>query len=311
VKYETVAARRIKGRMMNLRMLMRETFARAVLYSGTAKAIRSILWRDRVAFLLYHDPAPQTLDKHIYYLKTICDIIPISEARTPGSGRPRAVITLDDGHVGNAALLPVFVKHRVRPTIYICSSIVAHSRTHWWKHPAARAAGIERLKRLTNEERLAELRARGFQEAVQVSDTDVSGLSVAHLEAMRPYVDFHSHTRFHPILTRCDDDECTAEVTGSKHEVEQLTRSPCEHFSYTNGNYGPREISAVKAAGYETARTCDVGWNDERTDPFRLKALDIADDASVTWLAAQLTGIPLYLRYVRQGGGWTGRKPQF
>jgi hypothetical protein len=38
---------------------------------------------------------------------------------------------------------------------------------------------------------------------------------------------------------------------------------------------------------------CDVGWNDERTDPFRLKAFDIPDDASVTWLAAQLTGIPL------------------
>jgi hypothetical protein len=66
--------------MMNLRMLLREIFARAVLYSGTEKAIRLILWRDRVAFLLYHIPARLTRQAS-YYLKTIFNIILIRAKR--------------------------------------------------------------------------------------------------------------------------------------------------------------------------------------------------------------------------------------
>jgi peptidoglycan/xylan/chitin deacetylase (PgdA/CDA1 family) len=296
---------------MNARTLLRESFAQAMVYCGIAKAIRSLLWRDRVAFLVYHDPHPDILDKHLEYLKTICHIIPISQANAPGNGRPRAVITLDDGHARNEQLLPVFIKHDVRPTIYICSSIVAHARSHWWLDPSAKDADVERLKRLTNQRRLAELGALGYRQDGHTSPENTSGLSAAQVEAMRPYVDFQSHTRFHPILTRCDDRECIDEIGGSKREIEELTGAPCEHFAYTNGNYGSREMAELKQAGYKTGRTCDVGWNDEHTDPFRLRAFDIPDDASVTWLVAHLTGIPLYLRYVRQSGGWNGRKPQF
>ncbi|WXK24246.1 polysaccharide deacetylase family protein (plasmid) [Mycetohabitans endofungorum] len=128
---------------------------------------------------------------------------------------------------------------------------------------------------------------------------------------MRARVDFQSHTRFHPILTCCDDAECEQEITGSRRDIERLTGRPCEHFAYPNGNYGEREIRLLRAAGYRTARTCDVGWNDDATDPFRLRAIDIHDDSSLAWFIAQLTGIPLFLHYARHGGGWRGRKPQF
>lgn len=318
---------------MNMKALLRESFARVVIWTGVAAAVRRLLWRDRVAVLLYHDPKPATLDAHLSYLKTICDVVPLSELDKPGRGRPRAVITLDDGHAGNAALLPVFAKHGVRPTIFVCSGIVAKPRAHWWMHPAAAHADIERLKRLPNRARLRELAALGYREgepddgqadhgqagragatANVVLDAPAqvaTGLSAEQIEAMRPYVDFQSHTRFHPILTRCDDRECEDEIVGSKREIERLSGNECVHFAYPNGNYGEREVRVLKAAGYRTARTCDVGWNDGRTDPFRLRAIDIHDDSSLAWFAAQLTGIPLFLRYMRQGGGFTGRKPQF
>jgi len=64
---------------------------------------------------------------------------------------------------------------------------------------------------------------------------------------------------------------------------------------------GSREVAILKAAGYKTGRTTDVGWNDERSDPFRLKAFDIEDDSSVPWFAAQLTGLTLMPRYLRLG----------
>ncbi len=200
-------------------------------------------------------------------------------------------------------------------------------------HPAAAGTDIERLKRLPNRERLAQLCERGYQGAElrqilpvlagdgQPEEPTIgdegrdgpapTGLSVWQVKQMRARVDFQSHTRFHPILICCDAAEGEQEITGSRRDIERLTGRPCEHFAYPNGNYGEREIRLLRAAGYRTARTCDVGWNDDATDPFRLRAIDIHDDSSLAWFTAQLTGIPLFLRYARHGGGWRGRKPQF
>jgi peptidoglycan/xylan/chitin deacetylase (PgdA/CDA1 family) len=288
---------------------IREMFARLVLVSGTQLLVRRFFWRDRVAVLLYHDPDPAVLDSHLTYLKSFCDFVDLSQAVTPGTGRPRAAITFDDGHAGNAKLVPVFIAHGVRPTIYICTGVVGNPRMHWWMHPAAERSGIERLKGVTNSQRLADLQGHGFQQDA-TCDSSRTGLSKREIEEMTPYVDFQSHTRFHPILTKCDDDECSDEVARSKAEVEAITGGPCQHFAFPNGDYGQREIELLKQYGYCSARTVDVGWNDETTDPFRIKAVEIRDDASLTWFAAQLTGLFQYARYLVQGGGILGKKPQ-
>jgi peptidoglycan/xylan/chitin deacetylase (PgdA/CDA1 family) len=281
--------------------LMRKILTQAILLSGIPALTRALLWRDRVAVLLYHDPDPATLDAHLQYLKQYCDFVPMSEANTRGRGRARAALTFDDGHVGNAALLPIFIKHGVRPTIYICSSIVAHERTHWWLTPSAQRGGVKRMIKLPNAERLSELASYGFKQDVRCDDAPVSGLSGDQIEAMLPYVDFQSHTRFHPTLTRLEDHECVEEMAQSKREVEQLTRMSCEHFAYPYGRYGAREVEALKATGYKTGRTTAVGWSDDKSDPFRLRAFDIEDDSSVEWFAAQMTGVPLAWRLLPLG----------
>ena len=288
--------------------LIKEFLAALVVLTGIARATRAWLWRDRVAVLLYHDPDPATLDRHLTYLQKLCDLVPLTDATAPGRGRPRAAITFDDGHVGNAKLLPIFAKHKVRPTIFLCSSIVGRTRSHWWLHPGSLEAGHERLKRMTNAERLAELAAHGYHQEAHDRPT---GLSLEQIEAMRAHVDFQAHTRFHPVLTRCSDSECADEIGTSRHELEALLRGACEHFAYPNGNYGDREVGLVAAAGYKSARTCDVGWSDHRSDPLRLPTIIIDDGASTRRFAAQLTGIPLFLHYLKKGGGWRGRFPQF
>lgn len=119
--------------------------------------------------------------------RTICDLVTLDEIGSPRTGRPRAVITLDDGHIGNADLLPVFIRDKVRPTIFLCSRIVGRPARHWWLHPGAKQAGIECLKRLKNEERLSELGKYGYH---QEGEDQATGLTVEQLQAMRPYVDF-------------------------------------------------------------------------------------------------------------------------
>lgn len=281
--------------------LLRKVFAQAILLAGLPALTRLIFWRDRVAVLLYHDPDPATLDAHLTYLKQYCDFVPLSEIHKPGTGRPRAALTFDDGHVGNAALLPVFIKHGIRPTIYLCSSIVAHERTHWWLTPVAQRAGVKRLIKLPNSERLSELASYGFQQDARSSDARVSGLSQQQIDAMLPYVDFQSHTCFHPTLTRLDSRECIQELAQSKREVELLTGKACEHFAYPYGRFGSREVAIAKATGYRTARTTAVGWTDAKSDPFRVRAFDIDDDGSVSWFAAQMTGVPMAWRNLPLG----------
>ncbi|SAL83656.1 polysaccharide deacetylase [Caballeronia arvi] len=287
---------------------LKKILARGITSFRVDVASRKLLWRDRVAVLLYHDPKPDTLDYHLTYLKSFCDVVPLAHVASPGSGRPRAAITLDDGAAGNADLLPVFIKHNVRPTIFLCSQIVGRPTMHWWLHPGAKQAGIERLKRMSNAERLAELGKYGYH---QTHEGDGTGLTAGQIEAMRPFVDFQAHTRFHPILTRCNDRECEQEISVCKSELESMLGTECEHFAYPNGNYTDREVGFVKAAGYKSARTCDLGWNDSRSDPYRLKTIVIDDDATLWWFAAQLTGIPVFLRYVRHARNFSGYSPQF
>jgi peptidoglycan/xylan/chitin deacetylase (PgdA/CDA1 family) len=292
---------------MEMKKVVRELLARALIWSGLCALTRRLLWRDRIAILLYHDPGPEALDRHLSYLARFCHFIALSEIDSPSTGKPRVVITLDDGYAGNAKLLPIFIKYDVRPTIFACSGVIGTRRQFWMHHEATRLLGVERLKRLPNEQRLARLTEHGFS---VLGEGPTQALCDNEIAAMKPWVDFQAHTRFHPTLTCCTDAESESEIASSRHEIEEKIGEPCAHFAYPNGNYGPREVQFLKAAGYQTARTCDVGWNDETTDRYRLKGMPIDDNASVAWLAAKLTGIPLFMRYVL-GGSFNGKMPQF
>jgi peptidoglycan/xylan/chitin deacetylase (PgdA/CDA1 family) len=291
---------------------LKEMFARVLNGIGIAALSRALLWRDRTAILLYHDPDPAIMDRHLAFLKRRCRIVSLEEflaVRESGGSKPgrSAVITIDDGHAGNAKLAEVFAKYGVKPTIFLCSQIVGTERIYWWQHPEARRRGAEGLKALPNAERLALLSEGGFMQDAPAPERHA--LTHDELRALGAVVSLQSHSRFHPILTKCDDTECKNEIEGSRREIEALSGAQCRDFAYPNGDYGAREIAVLKEAGYRSARTCDIGWNDARTDPFRLRALPIADDASDAWFALQLSGAVTYLRYLK-GGSVTGRSPQ-
>ncbi len=272
----------------------KEIVARCLLWSGVVRAIRLLLWRDRVLIVVYHNVKPVVANEHLTYLRQIAEPIALSDLYRPWSGRPRVVVTIDDGHVGNRELLEVFRTHGIRPTIYLCSCIVGTRRQFWWLHSNAVAQRVQQLKELGNTERLSQLAELGFQQDAEIEAP--AALSRSDIERMKDSVDFQSHGRFHPILPRCDDDECEREITQSRQEIAELLSRDCLHFAFPNGDYGEREIAILKSAGYRTARTLDVGWNDAHSDPFRLKAVAVSDDASPAWFAVQTSLIPAFFR---------------
>jgi peptidoglycan/xylan/chitin deacetylase (PgdA/CDA1 family) len=267
-----------------------------VRWSGLATMIRFTIARNRVSILVYHDPAPDVFERHLRFLVKRYNVIALNELVARLGTKewdelpPRAlVITFDDGHRGNAKLLALFRRYGVRPTIYVCSQIVGTKRHYWFlesKNP-------EPLKGLPNGERLAVLQGAGF--SVTKEYPQAQALSVQEMGRLSEAVDFGAHTRFHPVLTTCTEAECATEIESAKTEIEAVTGASCADFSFPNGDYGGLEVALVRHARYRSARTIDLGWNNKRTDPFRLKVLGTEDDASINRLAADLTGITGYL----------------
>jgi peptidoglycan/xylan/chitin deacetylase (PgdA/CDA1 family) len=294
------------------RGVARELTARALRMSGVPSAVRRVHARGSAAVLLYHDPTPQTLAAHLEYLAsrfTFTTLDVVVDAIAAGDWSPvpeRAlVLTIDDGHRGNHALLPVFRQFGIRPTIYLCSQVVGTHRKFWFQEPIA---SRQALKKVSNRERLEALRrATGFVQEREEPQAERQALSLEEIRDLAPWVDVGAHTRFHPILPRCDDAEAWEETVGSKRELEELLQRPVRHFSYPNGDYGPREVEYARRAGFASARTTDYGWASTASDPFRLAMLGIADDASVSMLAAQLAGVAgaarRWVRGLRAAGG--------
>lgn len=285
-----------------MRNFLKNVVAIFVCLSGVPMLIREWVCRHRVAILLYHDPKPAVFAKHIAYLLRHYTVVPLdilvsAMHRKDFSQLPpkSVVITIDDGHVGNIALLPIFKQSRVRPTLYVCTQIIDTHRHFWFKIAGQSKAEKERLKRLPNAERLAHLKRTADFEPEKVYP-DRQALNIAEMKKMRASVDFQPHTRFHPILPRCTDTACKKEVLESKTDLEMLLGIECSHFSYPNGDYTEREVEIVKASGFHSARTTDIGWNTADTPLYRLKAVPITDDAGLILFRSELTTIPQRLR---------------
>lgn len=296
-----------------MRVLVSQAIAVLIRVSGLTALVRHTLGRRRAAILVYHDPRPDVLERHLRYLTrhyALCSLDTVVDAIHAGDWSavpPRAVVlTFDDGHRGNAGLADAFRRYGVQPTIYLCSQVAGTGRRFWFH-----AAGDERqaLKRLASAERRRALERRGF-DPLREYGGERDALSREELARLGTVAGFASHTRLHPILTTCDDAECEEEIARSRGEVEALTGRPCRHISFPNGDHTERERRFARAAGYASARTIDLGWCDVRTDPFALRALVVPDDASVSRLAAALVPVgPTYVRRLLAGSARGRRRP--
>lgn len=275
--------------------LSRQT-ARRIVFCGLRLSFipslfRETLQRRRVTIVLYHDPDPQSFERHLSVLNrhySIIDLRTFVDALTSAGmaqlPRKSLVVTLDDGHRRNRALLPVLERMGVPVAIFLCASIVGSDRPYWFRH----VEEPEPLKRISNSERLERLQAAGVPESVEepeaLSDEDIREMSGS-------YVDFQSHGRLHPILPRCDDETSRAEIERSKGELASRYDLDIYAFSYPNGDYSERELRFVREGGYRCAVTVEPGFNSARTDPYRLRRISIDDLDGIDELLVKASGL--------------------
>jgi peptidoglycan/xylan/chitin deacetylase (PgdA/CDA1 family) len=284
--------------------------AASVRWSGIGRLVRHTIARRRVSILVYHDPTPEDFERHLEYLTKRYNFVSLGEVvdamtndRWSELPDRSLVLTFDDGHIGNVKLIELAARYGAKPTVYVCSQLIDTNRHFWFMDVDDPVSFMP----LTNGTRMASLEQLGFFPTEDHAERQA--VNAEEIARMQEVFDFAAHTRFHPILPACSDEEAALEITASRSEIEQLIGQPCLDFSYPNGDYGERELELVKEVGFRSARTVDIGWNTASTDRFLLKVLGTEDDSSTNRLAGDLSGVSGWFARVKVGS-FNGRHRQ-
>jgi len=263
--------------------------------TGLPFLFRELWQKNRITILLFHDISAQSAEKVFKYLRSRYSLVDLNELvdryegnKLDGLPKKPLIITFDDGHLKNYDLLPVIQKYEIPVTIFLCASIVDTKRQFWFQFDNL-TSPLQALKRIPNKERLQFLKRDGFDQEVEYNE--VQALQKEHIEEMKDYINFQSHTLFHPILPFCTDQEAREEIVSSKSFLEEEYGLSINAISYPNGDYSERDIELSRQAGYKSGLTVDYGFNSSTTDPFRLKRLSVNDTEDLNELAVKASGL--------------------
>lgn len=279
--------------------LLRRTAFTLINATGLPWMVRHTLQRDRATIVLYHEIGPELFARQVGALQRRYNVIPLAQLVDFLEGRgdlpPRAlVITFDDGHASNRSLLRILHAVKVPISVFLCSGIVGTRKGFWWSALPTKE-GIHQLQLMKNRDRVTVLRERyGFDQTQEAQDR--MALSDAEIGEMKGLVDFQSHTRTHPILTSCDDDEAKEEIAGSRRELRERHGIEVTALAYPDGYYAEREIRMSIEAGYRCALTLDAGYVHRSSDPFRLRRLCLSDDGGQAELLVKASGLWAFVR---------------
>jgi poly-beta-1,6-N-acetyl-D-glucosamine N-deacetylase len=263
---------------------------------------REILQRRKVTIIVYHDPDPSTLDFHIAGLKKKYNIISLKDyldsrksGNTAGLPPKSLIITLDDGYRSNYKLLPVFRKHKIIPTIFLCSGFIDTNR-HFWGTEVRGESGVGSIRVVPDIDKVNALSKTGFAENREFAIREA--LLKNEILEMKGIIDFQSHTVFHACLPKCTPERARDEIASSKRDLEERYGLTVNALSYPHGDYSPAVEGLARQAGYECGITAELGFNDEKTDIFRLKRIVMRDGASTSEAFVRACGLWGVLRII-------------
>ena len=254
-------------------------------------------------------------------------------AEAMGSGDPlppNAVsITIDDGFrdfLTNAQ--PVFAKFEILPTLYLPTDFVDRKDWPWFSKieymiTQTRASAIqllgreliinndrlrlavrvtEMLKRLPNIERLTQMEVLQRELRIQmpvVPPPEDEALTWDDVRSLAGEgVEFGSHTRTHPVLSRISvPSQLHQEIDGSKRRLDEELGFASRHFSYPFGkctDFNEQTVAFVRRSGFSTAVTAEGGLNGARSDPFRLLRLGVDPTIPARQFVELLAGVRRY-----------------
>lgn len=263
-----------------------------------ARALR----QDPVTILCYHtlrpddDPIESWLAlglgdfrRQVELLRRDYDIVSLDAALDPAKGgRPRVVLTFDDGEVGlHRHLLPLVRAEALPVTIYVATGQIETGRPYWfdrvmnalqgegetridlgghglWQVGPERGKGrwqqigalLDALKQVPPVEREALADAVEAQAGVPGQDfTPLAPMSVAELQELAdcPQVTIGAHSHGHELLDRIPLDAARASIARSRDLLEGWTGRKLRHFAYPNGDHSDALRKTLEEMGFASA----------------------------------------------------------
>lgn len=265
---------------------------------GLPWCMREIVARHKVTIVNYHDPSPDIFARHMalfarsYNFISIAQLVTALTARDFSQFPPKAMlITLDDGHIGNARLFATLREYTIPAVLYAVAGVVDTNRGFWFERLDHSSAAMERLKKLADGQRRNELE----RDYGHTDEREYDKPSALTADQLREFIALGgtvgSHTLFHPLLDRCDPATGNRETSLSRTILEKLLSIPIHHFALPNGNGDANSRQWVQQAGYRTCRTTKPGWVETTTDPLALPNFGIADNAGPSKALVQASGL--------------------
>jgi peptidoglycan/xylan/chitin deacetylase (PgdA/CDA1 family) len=263
-----------------------------------------------IVVLMYHELAEDYDDieswtvvkksdfiKQVNFLSEKFNIISLDEAfqkiRTiNGEPKPAAVITFDDGDVGNKKiLLPLVTSMNIPVSIFVSTKAVQDQQIYWYDRVIFALRGnsvkivdlrdvslgtycINKYKGQRNwaeiERLLADLKTLQPSQREMVvkkielehgsSDSVPYRLRPLTIDDVRelaecPLITIGAHSHCHNILTQLDTAEIRESIRTSRELLEEWTGRSIRLFSYPNGDYNTAIIDQLKSLGFSGSLT--------------------------------------------------------
>lgn len=268
--------------------------------------LRAMAFRNNpTTVLCYHTlrPSSETIDawtvlglsdflEQITFLRNNYEIVDLSEAlaRHGQSGRPRVVLTFDDGEWGlYEHLLPIIEDQKIPVTIYVATRQIETGIPYWFDrvmnalqvlqpveidlglpgmssfpignvHGKARWNQIDAVLKAIkagpegDRDRMADLveAQAGAQTETFTRLRPMTQDQLVQLAA-HPMVTIGAHSHGHELLDQLPIAEAAASIARSKSWLEEKNGVPVHHFAYPNGNYTADLMVEIAELGFETA----------------------------------------------------------
>ncbi len=142
---------------------------------------------------------------------------------------------------------------------------------------------------------LSLLQDRGLVSTIYITTGEIGGRDrlsprqVAEL-ASAPSVEVGAHSVRHRRLDELQAGELSAEVAGSKLQLEELVQASVDSFAYPHGAFDRGVRHAVIDAGYRSAAAVKNALSHERDDPFAVARWTVTAGTSAARIAEVLEG---------------------
>ena len=185
-----------------------------------------------------------------------------------------AMITFDDGYFNNMLAVDILEKYKIPGAFFLSTKNIVENNSYWWdivyKYRTKSGVCLEKIRKEQNFLKKFKtsyiddyiLKNFGKDSFKPWSDLDrpFTEEEVRNI-SKNPFVSIGNHTHSHAILTNCNKQEITEELTISNKILEDLTNKQPISIAFPNGNINSAVLEVAELMGFHYGFSTNPGIN--------------------------------------------------